>query len=171
MQIFFKIIQYIFFTLIGIVALVLVLPLLPVPGNYQILTVLSGSMEPAIHTGSVVIIKPSDNYKIGDVITFGKTKKTPITHRISDIKFNKGNPIYTTKGDANNASDNNEITKNNVIGKVLFSVPYFGYAVNTAKKPIGFFLIIIIPTLIIIGDEVRKVIVEVKKIRSKKTNL
>lgn len=164
----FKAISYIFYTIVAIIAIFLIVPLLPIPGNYQILTVLSGSMEPAIHTGSIVIIKPTDNYKIGDIITFGKTEKTPTTHRIHDIKVNAGNPVYTTKGDANNAPDNREISNNEVVGKVLFSVPYAGFAISTAKKPWGFIFIIIIPTLIIISDEIKKIWIEVKKIKKNK---
>ena len=164
----FKVISYIFYTIVAIIALLLIIPLFPLPGNYQIFTVLSGSMEPEIHTGSVVIVKPVDNYEIDDVITFGKTKKTPTTHRIHDIQVSVGNPIYKTKGDANNAPDSTEITKDEVIGKVLLSVPYAGFVISTAKKPWRFALIIIIPALIIISDEIKKIWLEIKKMKGKK---
>jgi len=49
------------------------------------------------------------------------------------------------------------------VGKVLFDVPYLGYAVETARKPIGFVLLIIIPAGIIVYDEVRKIVSELKK--------
>jgi hypothetical protein len=49
------------------------------------------------------------------------------------------------------------------MGKVLFDVPFAGYAINFARKPIGFAIIIIIPALVIIGDEVKKIISEIKK--------
>jgi len=80
------------------------------------MVVQSGSMEPAIHTGSVVMVKPASDYKIGDVITFGEVSKTkaPITHRIYDIKVVDGNPVYITKGDANNAPDARESSKRDV---------------------------------------------------------
>ena len=125
----------------------------------------SGSMEPAIKTGSVAAVKPSDNYKIGDIITFGEMSKTktPTTHRIYDMRVQEGKPVYITKGDANNAPDAREIQKRDIIGKVLFDVPYVGYAVDAAKKPFGFMLIIIVPAAIIIYDEIRKIIKEIKK--------
>lgn len=130
----------------------------------------SGSMEPAIHTGAIVAIKPEAEYKIGDIITFGQTTKTkaPITHRIHDIKTNAGVSIYITKGDANNAPDIKEIQKSEIIGKVLFSVPYAGYAVTTAKKPVGFMFIIIVPAAIIIYDEIRKIGKEIRNIKNKR---
>ena len=161
----FKIIYAIFVAFIILIALLLIFSVLPITGNYKVMTVISGSMAPAIKMGSVVIVKPVDEYKIGDVITFGPYSRTkaPTTHRIYDIKVTGGEPIYITKGDVNNAPDTREITKKDVLGKVLFSVPYVGYAVDFAKKPVGFALIIIVPAAIIIGDEIKKIINEIKK--------
>ncbi|MCD5396329.1 MAG: signal peptidase I [Candidatus Pacebacteria bacterium] len=85
----------------------LVVSLLPLPGNYKILVVQSGSMEPSIKTGSVVVVKPASDYKVGDVITFGPFSKTkpPTAHRIYQIKEKNGQIVYITKGDANNSPD------------------------------------------------------------------
>jgi len=161
----FKIIYSIFVAFIVVVAVLLIVSVLPITGNYKVMTVISGSMAPAIKMGSVVIVKPVSDYKIGEVITFGPYSRTkaPTTHRIYDIKVTGGEPIYITKGDVNNAPDTREITKKDVLGKVLFSVPYVGYAVDFAKKPVGFALIIIVPAAIIIGDEIKKIINEIKK--------
>ena len=167
-----KWLYYIFITFIGAIALLLIFSIFPITGNYKIMVVQSGSMEPAIKMGSIVAVKPSENYNIGDVITFGPYTKTkaPTTHRIYDIKVIEGKPIYITKGDANNAPDAREVRQREVIGKVLFNLPYLGYAVDVAKKPIGFMLIIVIPAGVIIGDEVRKIWKEVRKLRKGKTS-
>jgi hypothetical protein len=62
------------------------------------------------------------------------------------------------------------VAPRNILGKVLFSIPYFGYIVDFARKPVGFALIIGIPALLIIGDELRKIFVETKRlIKEKKT--
>jgi len=169
----FKVVYYIFIALIAAIALLLVISILPLTGNFKVLTVLSGSMEPAIHTGSIVMVKPATNYQIGDIITFGKIGKTqtPITHRINDIRVQEGKPIYITKGDANNAPDTREVTPAEIHGKVLFSVPFAGYAVDFARKPLGFLLIIIVPAAAIIFDEARKIYAEIKKKKNpEKTN-
>jgi len=160
-----KIIYYVFVAFLTVIALLLIVSVFPIPGNYKVMTVLSGSMEPAIKMGSIVVVKPVDDYKIGDIITFGpySKKKPPTTHRIYDIEVVEGKPVYITKGDANNAPDNRKITKKDIVGKVLFDVPYLGYAVETARKPIGFVLLIIIPAVIIIYDEIRKTVEEIKK--------
>ncbi|MCD6528572.1 signal peptidase I [bacterium] len=161
----FKTIYYIFIGVIAAIAVLLVVSAFEIPGSFKVMTVLSGSMEPAIKMGSIVVVKPVNNYKIGDIITFGpyNKRKPPTTHRIYDIEVVEGKPVYITKGDANNAPDTREVLKRDIIGKVLFDVPYLGYAVETARKPIGFVLLIIIPAVIIIYDEIRKIVEEVKK--------
>jgi len=160
-----NLIYYVLLAFVVIVAILLIFSAFPIAGNYKIFVVQSGSMAPAIKMGSLVIVKPANDYKIGDVITFGPYSKTkaPTTHRIYDIKVVNGQPVYITKGDANNAPDTREITKRDVVGKVLFSIPYLGYAVAFAKKPIGFALIIIVPAAVIIIDEIKKIYGEIKK--------
>ncbi len=58
-----------------------------------------------------------------------------------------------------------------MIGKVLFSVPYAGYVVAAAQKPYGFLLIIIIPAVLLIGDEARKIFSELKKLKAQKSEV
>ena len=180
MKQFLKIVYNILIAFIVVIALLLVISAFPIPGNYKVLVVQSGSMTPEIKMGSVVVIKPHStlstgsgqegsrqaaDYKIGDIITFGPYSKTkaPTTHRIYEIKIQEGEQVYFTKGDANNAPDSREIRKEDILGKVLFSVPYLGYAVDFAKKPLGFLLLIIIPAAIIIFDEIKKIAGEIKK--------
>lgn len=165
-----KAVYYVFLVCIAGIAILLIVFTFPITGNFKVFVVQSGSMEPAIHTGALVAIKPAADYKIGDIVTFGQiTKiKAPTTHRINDIKVVDGQPVYITKGDANNAPDAKEISKSEIIGKVLFNVPYVGYAVDTAKKPFGFMLIIIVPAVIIIYDEIKKIWREMKRMKEKK---
>jgi len=165
-----KTIQVVFLTLIVSIGLLLLVSILPITGNLKIFVVLSGSMEPAIKTGSVIVVKPTKDYKIGDIITFGKNTRTetPITHRIVEIIDDNGRVKYATKGDANNAADNSQVASNRVIGKVYFKAPYLGYAIDSAKKPYGFLFIIIVPALIIIYGEGEKIWKEAKRIKEEK---
>lgn len=161
----FKTIYYLVVAIIALIALFLIFSVIPIKGGYKTMVVLSGSMEPKIHTGSVVAIKPEKEYGVGDVITFGESSKTktPTTHRIFEIKDENGVKTYTTKGDANNAPDQKTVTQAEILGKVLFSVPYAGYAVVAAQKPIGFVLIIVVPAVIIIYDEALNIKKEIVK--------
>jgi len=169
-----KIGYYIFFGALAAVAILVLVSAFPIAGNIQIKVVESGSMAPAIKTGSVVLIKPFSSYKIGDVITFegnfkdARGKKVPTTHRIVDMKVERGNPVYVTKGDVNEERDTTEISHQKVIGKVLVSVPYLGYAVEAAKRPYGFLAIIVIPALIIVYDEGAKIWKEIRRMYGKK---
>ena len=167
-----KIAYYILFAAIAAVALLLIVSIFPITGNYEVKIVLAGSMEPAIKTGSVVVIKPELNYKIGDIITFGKdTKKDiPTTHRIVETRAISGKMLYTTKGDANGDPDAREVREKEIIGKAIFSIPYLGYMLDFAKKPIGFALIIIVPAIVIAYDEIKKIWKEIKRMRKKKQN-
>jgi signal peptidase I len=166
----YKIVYWIFITAILAVACMMVISIFPITGNIKFLTVLSGSMEPAIHTGSVVIVKPMGEYAVGDVITFGPNTRTkpPTTHRIVEVKDSKGQISYVTKGDANNAPDQTEIAKTQMIGKVVFDVPYAGYAITAARKPLGFLLIIVLPALLVIIDEMQNIWREVRAKAKKK---
>ena len=164
-----KIIYYIVLTFILAVAILLVVSILPITGNIKVLTVLSGSMEPTIHTGSVVVVKPITNYKVGDVITFGPNTKIqiPTTHRIAEIRVQEGQTVYKTQGDANNGEDMKEVSGKDVIGKVYFSVPYVGYIIDFVRQPTGLILVIVLPAIFIVYDEVRKIMTEVKKMKDK----
>jgi len=159
-----KIAYYILLIILALIAILLIISMLPITGNYRFMVVQSGSMEPSIQMGGVVMVKPTGNYKIGDVITFKEPGKgVPTTHRIHDIEVIEGKPYYITKGDANNAPDSGSVSKDDVIGKVLLDIPYIGYVVNFAKRPIGFALMIIFPAVLVIANEIKNIYLEFKK--------
>jgi signal peptidase I len=170
MKFIFNTIYYIFIVCILVIALFLLSTIVPIPGNFKAKIVKSGSMEPYIMTGGLVVIHPDSSYVVGDVVTFGKDTKTqiPTTHRIIEINGDGPLQTYTTKGDANNAPDPQVQRFSDIEGKVVLTVPYLGYILDFAKKPIGFVLLVGIPALIIIFDEVGKIIKEIKLIRRKK---
>jgi signal peptidase I len=164
---------YLFIAALVSVGVLLIITLFPIPGNYEIKIVLSGSMEPALKTGSIVVVKPVDVYEIGDVITFGKDTKrdVPTTHRIVEARFESGKARFITKGDANDNVDGKEVREDEVIGKVLLSVPYLGFLLDLARKPIGFAFLIGVPAVAIVSDELRKVWREVGKMKKGKPRL
>ena len=134
-------------------------------GNYKLLVVLSGSMEPTIKTGSIVVVKPQSSYQTGDVITFSEKNNPKITttHRVFGI--NDGG--FITKGDANNSTDSARVATGQIIGKTIFSVPYLGYPVSFAKTQQGLLLLVIIPAIIIIYSEILTIKNEILKLLKK----
>jgi signal peptidase len=135
---------------------------LPITGNIKLLSVLSGSMEPKIHTGSLIFIKPAGEYNVGDVVTrITEEKNVTITHRIIEKETVNGKTIFNTKGDANNVADNEKVYSEMIIGKVMINIPYLGYVVNFAKTTQGMILIIIIPAVIIVYEEILLIVKEI----------
>src|SRR3989344_6049932 len=147
--------------LVGVASLFFA-PLLPIKGNIEIKIVKSGSMEPAIKTGSIVVIKPASLYGVGDVITFGEDSRTtyPTTHRIVSKSEANGEILYQVKGDINEEPDPISVRESDVIGKVIFTVPNAGYLLDFARQPVGF----ILNEILDIGKEIRKVIRRKKKV-------
>ncbi|MFA5871316.1 MAG: signal peptidase I [Parcubacteria group bacterium] len=165
-----KIFKYAVNTLLILLVLLgvfVVFSFVPFPGNYKVFTVQSGSMEPTIKTGSLIFVKPEADYNVGDIVTRRTTDpKVTITHRIVSKEEVQGKIAFETKGDANNAPDGEKFTKDGIIGKEIFKVPYVGYPVGYAKTTPGLILLIVIPAVIIIYDEMNKIKDEIKKMVS-----
>ena len=161
-----KIISTIFYTIfiaivVGIAGLLLG-SMLPIPGNIEVKIVKSGSMEPAIPTGSLVVVKPAAKYVKGDIITFGKDtqRDIPTTHRIIALHEDG---TYTVKGDANEEADPNPVAQRDIIGTVAFHVPYAGFILDFARQPLGFALLIGIPAGLVIFEELITIFRESRK--------
>ncbi len=149
----------------GVVAFLLA-PRFGVLNPYELKIVRSGSMEPAVLTGSVVLIQPATDYKVGDVITFGDDTRTsiPTTHRIVSVRTDGAATYYETKGDANEDIDPSETPTSKIIGRVIFSLPYAGYILAFSKTQLGFSLLVLIPAALIILYEAISIVREVKVI-------
>lgn len=96
--------------------------------GYQLYTVISGSMEPAIPVGSLVFIKDMEarDVEVDDVIAFygGRDTNAIITHRVVKNKVIEGE--FITKGDANQTEDMNPVDYQEFIGRVELSIPKAG---------------------------------------------
>jgi signal peptidase len=140
--------------------------MLPIEKNYKLMTVMSGSMEPKILTGSLAFVLPRSDYRIGNIITFKSTERingSSITsHRIVEIKTNDGRKIFVTKGDANENKDTDEIAQSQIIGRLFFAIPFLGYPIAFAKTLPGLILLVIVPSTIVIYEEIRKIYFELK---------
>lgn len=103
--------------------------------------VLSGSMEPTYHVGSIIYVKkvPPENIEPGDPITFVLNEAmVAVTHRVTEV--DSGNHRFITKGDANDAADGSPVPYENLIGKAVFSIPYLGYFSNWIASPPGMYI-------------------------------
>ncbi|MHB8963545.1 MAG: signal peptidase I [Saccharofermentanales bacterium] len=127
-------------------------------GN-KLYVVLSGSMEPSIHVGSLIVVKSVDTTSLmtHDVITFNHLDSGKIiTHRIVEITENSNARYFTTRGDANDTNDFESIRYENVIGKVVFTIPWIGSVINFANTKNGILFLVIIPGLLLVAFEFKK---------------
>lgn len=113
----------------------------------QVFTVLSGSMEPAYHTGSLIYVKKVDpaTIKVGQAITFLLAEDTVATHRVIEVVPDEEDPTvlrFRTKGDANDSPDGGLVHYKNVIGVPVFTIPYLGYVANYIQQPPGMYVAI-----------------------------
>lgn len=134
--------------------------------GYSIMSVLTGSMEPNYKVGDIVIVKKTDTdeLKNKDVITFYSSDPDMegqiVTHRIIDITEENGQRLFETKGDNNKIADIEKVEENDVIGKVEGRIPYVGKAATFMQtNRVAFFLIVILPMLVIMAMEVKDIIV------------
>lgn len=122
--------------------------------GYQLKTVLSGSMEPGIQTGSIIAVEKAvikTGFEKGDVITFQAEEDILITHRITEVVRTGDSILYRTKGDNNNAEDMNPVLSENVVAKYTgFTLPYVGYFINFTQSKNGALLLLIPGFLLLI---------------------
>jgi len=101
----------------------------PMPFGIGASVVLSGSMEPTLSPGDLLIIREQAHYETGDIVVF-QNGIMPVVHRIVSIS----DETVTTCGDANNTNDE-PFPVGNVKGEVVAVIPLVGYAVWVLKKP------------------------------------
>jgi signal peptidase I len=141
------------YLLVGLVAGLVLALVGPRILGYHTLTVLSGSMEPAIHTGDAVITEtiPPLDARVGDVVTFRDPSGAGrlITHRVRSVHVQSGQVNVTTKGDANNTPETWTVPEAGTIGRVVYRVPRAGRVLMWSGSPFGRLGLFVIPVLLL----------------------
>ena len=152
MKLFKKIWNIVSLALIAVVVILAILIAGVRLFGLEVYTVLSGSMEPEIHTGSIIYVVETDpaELKVEDVITYKLTGQTNSTHRIIDIQEENGKLQFCTKGDNNNAADAKPVSEDKLIGKVVFSIPLLGYLLNFVQQPPGSYIAIAVAAVLLL---------------------
>lgn len=140
--------------------------------NLSLYTIVSPSMEPNIKVYDVIIDRKIGKYetlKVGDIITFYSPSLNndgyTITHRIYDVKNVDGETYYVTKGDNNKNVDVGSITRENIVGKVVYKLNGLGKIQFFLSSKLGWMLIILLPALCFILYDINKInkIFKIKK--------
>lgn len=121
----------------------------------------SGSMRPTLAVGSVILTHLSDTYDVGDIISFYRDKQV-ITHRITQVMSENNTTQYKTRGDANQQPDSQLVNHDQILGKTLIIIPLIGYIVSWVQQPMGVVTLIIIPSTLLIADEVNHLLSLIK---------
>lgn len=121
--------------LVAMIALAAAVIVVPAVTGAKTYTVLTGSMEPTYPPGTLVVVRPvaPDELSMGDVITFQlrSGEAQVATHRIVGVGADAtGEPLFVTRGDANNVDDEDPVRPVQVIGKLWYAVPYIGWVNN-----------------------------------------
>ena len=124
--------------------------------GYQAFIIASGSMEPKLNIGDMVVIKKvkKEQIKKGDIITFlEEGKENTVTHRINDIINQDGETKYQTKGDNNNAIDSYLVPYENIQGVYKFKIGKIGIAILNSQNIVAIiFIITFFYILLVIGE-------------------
>ena len=140
--------------------------LIPTAFSGSLAIVRSSSMEPAMRAGALAVMLPVDtgDVKVGDIITFDppwdSNPDVTVSHRVIGVYHNE-DIYFDTKGDATEDSDPYYVPAQSVQGRVLFSIPYLGYAANYIVGYVrtwpGFVTLVCIPMVILVGSAIREV--------------
>ena len=117
-------------------------------------TVISGSMEPEYHVGSLIYVKKTsvDELEVNMPITYTMNGGTVVTHRIIEIITDEdtGAVKYVTKGDANKDADGTPVTFDRIIGRPVMHVPVLGYISHFVQNPPGIYIAILVIALLML---------------------
>jgi len=110
--------------------------------------VMTGSMEPNLKIGDMVIIKKissQNEIQVGDIITYSlENGKDTVTHRVINIVKEDGNIFYQTKGDNNNSPDSNLVSFDKILGKKIYQIGEVGEKISYIFSETGIMIICLI---------------------------
>jgi signal peptidase len=158
----------------AILVTIFAIPLLHIPGTYDVVIVRSGSMEPTIPTGALAFFRAQEEYQADQVIAFqietDNDSKYAVIHRAVEKKENEeGQTVFVTKGDANEVKDAVETPQDNIMGEVFLHVPVAGYMISWMQSVTGKVLLIVVPVVLIIYSYGQTLMHKIKNKKSTKS--
>lgn len=145
--------SFLLWTVAGLAGGIALAMLIPLAFNARPLTVMSGSMEPTINTGDVVVareIAPLDA-NVGDIVSFLDPKRHGllVTHRVRSIERTGDKVVFVTKGDANNASERWRIGTDDRISRTMYRIPAIGRVLAFSHTRPGILVLVLLPLLLL----------------------
>ena len=129
--------------------------------GYHTLTVMSGSMQPRLHPGDVVVGRriSAAEARAGDVISFRDPSRSGrvITHRVLRVRLVGTHFKFVTRGDANTGVERWAIPVGGSVGRVSFRIEKLGYALSWLRTPMGRLGFLALPVLLLGGFALRRI--------------
>lgn len=124
-------------------------------------TDLTGSMEPTIAAGDIVVneqIAPTEA-EVGDIVTFRdpEDQNRMLTHRVVKMRRAGSHYWFVTKGDANNTTERWRVPAGGEIARLVYTVPWVGHVAVLTRSPLGWALLLIVPLLFLAGEELVRI--------------
>ncbi len=144
---------------IEIIAIVVIAVAVLALASFKFLAVIGSSMQPSISDGDVLVVSSNvdtANLKVGDVISYRHVvdgRSLIFTHRIVGVD-SEG---FRTKGDNLDVPDNYVVRSSDVVGVVVSKIPYLGYFLHFANSLLGYITLILLPAVLIIAIELKKI--------------
>ena len=133
----------------------------PQIAGHEMYIVMSDSMNPEFYKGSLAFVRESPPQEIfsNDIITYHSpvNPDSLVTHRVVEVRT-QNRYSYITRGDANPANDPNPVPSANVVGRVVYTVPYIGYLLDFVQTREGLILLIFVPGALINIYELVKIV-------------
>lgn len=134
--------------------------------GYRVFTVATGSMAGVYDVNDVILVTDydTDKLEVGDDVAYqgaGSLEGKLITHRIIRIEDEGSGRVFTTKGVKSDVEDPS-IGANQILGKVVGTVPVITWLNHAVKSQLGFFLLVFCPLVLIIALEVTETVIELK---------
>ncbi|MBR2445480.1 MAG: signal peptidase I [Clostridia bacterium] len=146
----------------------------PMPFGVGAAVVLTGSMEPTLSAGDLLIIAERESYEVGDVVVF-QSGRLPVVHRI----IQKDGSSIVTMGDANTGADD-PMDISCVKGEVVFALPLIGFVISFIRTPIGILLVLAFAVFLMERsfskdkrekqDQLRQIREEIEKLKKQQEN-
>lgn len=154
-----RIIMGILLLIIGVLAFIYFAP------GYSMYFVRSGSMTPVLNIGDLVITGPvngifTSSIAQGTIITYTHRLGDEVTHRVISINADQ---TFTTKGDSSESPDQYPVNLSQVKGIYMMKIPYIGYLTSFIRTKLGWYIAIIVPTLVLVGFIVKDIVKEALK--------
>jgi signal peptidase len=122
-----------------------------------LVVVTSESMVTALYPGDLLVLqgRAAEDIAVGDIVVYTDDWYTdaPIVHRVVEIQVVGGTYYFFTRGDANHANDIGNRTIDEIIGVVVYKIPYLGHVSMFLRSPPGYLFIALVFIIIIILPE------------------